>query len=323
VVRFGTVRQLRYKAAAAPNQTLFPEGLYFTDSMNVVLGTIDDDRVTILGGNGLSTRLTSGSVFSSDQPLGFEYAAQSMARFAFDSDGLPVFYTNTSGIFRVDADSAILAVLDGSTYFDDAVDGAQASTLNVNFHGAMSGIATDDRGNIYFGNRGHNEPVPVIGRADVAADQFFRVIGNNANAHSPDQSAGNARTANILCDGHGGCALGEYDLANDRLLFAEDNTIRFVTTPYDTTQSSLGTLLDAGQRVRAFVTLPTGFVYYISGGGLFCYDLNGVHPPECDNSLLGPPYQLGTLSSETLVRDDVGTLYTTNSAGNLIIRFRP
>lgn len=149
------------------------------------------------------------------------------------------------------------------------------------------------------------------------------------NATSADDStAGSALTKNLTCSysgtGQGSCLMGEYDTTNDRLLFIEGNKIRFITKPYDKTQSTLGTLLDAGRQMGAFSYIPgQNWVYYTTSNNLYCYDLSAANPAACNNTAIAKPALFDNLSSETITRDASGNVYLVNANGTYIYKYVP
>jgi hypothetical protein len=112
---------------------------------------------------------------------------------------------------------------------------------------------------------------------------------------------------------------------NDRLLFAEETKLRFVARPYDSARATLGTIGDTGLEIDAFVyDHPAQRLYYISDDErLHCYDLNGIAPPDCDNSAVPMPPELDGLSPYTLTRDDEGAFYAVDVSNRLIYRYQP
>ncbi len=335
LARFLRVRRLIFKSNGAGNQTLFPGGLYVADGGANLIGHINLSTgvYTVRGGNMVSKHPTVGSAFSSSNSIGENYNRMTGGVIGFDAAGLMTFYGSTSYIYRVDTSGLIQAVLNGGSNFDQAADGATATSYGTRAYGAWQGLIYDGNGNLYIGPQAavgsQAAYIPKFMRVDIANNKLYKVMGGTLNATSADDpTAGTALTKNFTCTynstGQGSCLMGEYDTTNDRLLFTEGNKIRTITKPYNTAQSTLGTLLDAGRGVAAFSYVPgNNWVYYLSSGSLYCYDLSAANPAGCNNTAITKPSEFGALSNETIAQDASGNIYVMNSSTNLIYKYVP
>lgn len=334
LARFSKIRRLVFKSTGALNQALFPGGLYVADGGANVIGHINltTGIYTRIGGNMVSKGATVGSTFSANNSIGINYNRMSGGVIGFDSQGLITFYSSSLYILRVDSSGLIQAVLNGGTAYDTAADGTTATGLNTRAYGAWQGLIYDNNGNLYIGPQtavASASYVPKFMRVDIANNKIYKVMGGTANATSNDDpTAGSALTKDFNCTysgtGQGSCLMGEYDTTNDRLLFTEGNKIRFVTKPYNTTQSTLGTLLNAGRQVGAFSYVPgQNWVYYTSNNNLYCYDLSGANPAACNNTAITKPALFDNIGTETIARDASGNIYVVNTIGNYIYKYTP
>ncbi len=334
MARFLRIRRLLFKSTGASNQALFPGGLYIGDGGANAIGHIDlsTNIFTHRAGNMVSKSATIGSTFSANVSLGGNYFATAGGIFSFDAAGLMTFYGHSNYIYRVDSSGLIQSVLTGNGNYYNAADGATASSLQTQHYGSWAGMPYDNNGNLYIGPQTSSLSgaayIPKFMRVNIATNRIYKVMGGTLNATSADDAtAGSAISKNFACSngttGIGACQM-EYDTTNDRLLFAEGNKIRYITTPYNTAASTLRTLLDAGRAIGAFSYVPgNNWVYYLSGTSLYCYDLSAVNPAGCNNTAISISAQLGNLSIETITRDASGNVYVINSAANLVYKYVP
>jgi hypothetical protein len=319
VSRFGVLQTLRYRKSTDANQAMFPRGLYFADGEAITLGRIDPVTMTtqLVAGNQLSMSIGEGSTFGPNFPLGTNYMSTSTGFFDFDPNGLLAFYTSTNRIYRVDSQSLIRGVMTGGNKFTTRSSGSSALGTSVVYTGARSGIVFDTLGRLYSGARPNTSDSnfalgPKLFMVDIASDTFNNVIHGGSNAISADDATpGSAVSKPFSCgNGTASCYI-QYDRLNDRLLFAEGNKIRVITTPYAESTSTLSTLMHTdgvtpmtpGRTVVAYEYVAAlNRVYYLSGGQLYCYDLAQSSPaiPTCNNTSLGFPSQLGSLSSTAI-----------------------
>jgi hypothetical protein len=340
VTRFGVLRALRYRKGTDANLAMFPRGLYFGDGEATVIGRIDPDTMTtkLVAGNQLSLSIADGDSFGPNLPLGTKYTSTSAGFFDFDPSGMLAFYSSTHRIFRVDVSSVIRNVMAGGSIFITQSSGASALATNVRFYGARNGLVFDNSGRLYGGGRPASSDSsfalgPKLFVVNISTDTFYDVIHGGSNAVSADDPApGNAVNKSLSCStGIANCYL-QYDRVNDRLLFGEGSRIRVITTPYDDTQSTLGTLMhtdgitpiNLGRTVGAFEYIAAlNRVYYLSNGHLYCYDLAQSAPaiPTCNNTSLGFPSQLGSLNSTAIAVGESNSEVFVRST-NVIYRYQ-
>jgi hypothetical protein len=336
VARFVAIHNLRYKSTSLGNSNLFPSGLYYGDGEAATIGRIDptNNKMIIMGGRQVSQALSNGVDFGFEKSMGTFYNSQSAGFFNFTPAGLLNFYSQGSHLFRVGTDGKIYFVTGGSTNFINATAGIAATSVDVRHHGARAGITFDQSGRLYSGSRSSADNGAKLYVINVTNNTFHPVIGSSTvNASSADDStAGSAITKSISCTIDISRCYPQYDDIEDRLLFSEGNTIRFVSTPYDSSQSTLGTLsntdvagaaMNAGRSIHAFVyEAEKDRVYYMSGGQLYCYDLlqNSPAHTQCNNSALTFPSQMGTLTNFSLALGSNNEVYVTS--GSVIYKYQ-
>jgi hypothetical protein len=328
--QFGFIRNLRYKPTAAPNQGVFPAGLYYGDGEAMSIGRIDpiDSRMYIMGGSQIASTPATGDPFAPGKHIAGSYVAASGGIFNFDPQGL-IYYSHAGILFRVDNSSHIVRVNTGTTNFVDAEDGALGSTLDFRSWGTWAGIAFDPWGRMYSGVRSAVSgisPNRMYFLDSTDAHRFYKVMGSHTIGFSADDATpGSAVSKSANC-GQGTLACyNMYDSANTRLLYSEGNRIRSITTPHDSTQSTLGTLADVGRSVRAFHFFhDRQQIYYISSGLLYCFDLLASSPaiPTCNNSsIYSLTSQIGSLSGDGIAAGENNDLYVVTSSGDVILRY--
>jgi hypothetical protein len=337
VARFGLIVNLHYKTSTQANLTAFPAGLYFGDGEAASIGRIDPTtgKMIIMGGRQVSQSLTSGADFAHGKTIGTHYTATSGGFFNFDPLGLIAFYTSSTQMHRVSSDLKVYPIVAGGSSFMTAADGTTATSINLVHYGAWSGITFDASGRLYSGgtSSSHTNGAKLY-MIDVTNNTFHPIIGSNSvrAASADDPTPGSAASKTISCSygGRSACYT-QYDKVGDRLLFAEGSTIRTISTPYDASQSSLGTLMHtdgitpmaAGRGVSAYVyDRANSRVYYLSGGSLFCYDLAQTTPtiPGCNNTAISLPSQLGSLATTGIAKGENNDIYVHN--GSIIFKYK-
>jgi hypothetical protein len=325
MARFGTVINLRYRKSTDPNLSQFPKGLYIGDGESVTITRIDQDNVLRLsGGNQISMNITSGDTYGPNLPLGIKYTSSSAGIFSFDVLGRLLFYTSVHRLYRVGLDSTIDLLAGHSTTIahDFVLSANNNPNVYLSYYGVRSGIQSDSSGRIYSGARSANHPNSGarLYYIDPSDKTFFKVVGDSSLYVSADDLApGSAKDKGISCGDYLSRCYVQVD-SQDRLLFAEGNTIRIITNPHDDTQSTLTTLkhtdgvtnMNTGRTVGAYVYDEHAHrVYYLSGGHLYCYDLAQTLPaiPSCNNTSLGFPSQLGTLYSTGIAKGENNDIY--------------
>jgi hypothetical protein len=328
---FGRIRQIRYKKSTAAHQDIFPAGLYFGDGDAVSIGRIDpvDHKMYIMGGSQIPTEIVSGAPFAPFKHLSGTYYTHSAAIFNFDVSGL-LYYNHAHLLYRVTADRIIQRVVEGGAGYIDVADGTPGSLFNLAHFGARAGLVFDALGRLFSGVGG---PAAFAERHKIyyldTADEhrIYKVIGGDTRVASTDDATpGSAVHKTLNCTyGVSECYV-QYDLDNQRLLIEESTKIRFVTSPHDPSQSTLGTLMDAGRVVRAFHYIhDKQRVYYLSHNNLlYCYDLLHSSPvlPECNNAFIYSfGNQLGFLSAEGIAVGENNDLYVVAASGDVIFKY--
>jgi len=334
--RFGSLKYLRFKATSAPNQTALPGGLYFSDGEAISIGRIDISTNTmhIMGGN-QANRLSSNPIthFSKNDFFGAGHYKGSAANFDFDSNGLMVVGTNIAFVYQVNADLTLSTIFGGATALSAANDGDLASTFKTNVYGYYSRWARDTAGNFYIQTMDITETGGKLWRLNASDGKVFNVMGDGVNnVASADTTSTNLNTLSMSCSRTGAskmCHL-DYDSANDRLIFSELTTMRYIENPGLSPTQKLGTYFTAPANIADYIfEQATGKIYYILDSGttrhnVYCFDTTGTDP-TCNNSVhfLFPSSLGDAMAANGLAKDDNGNFYRLNTKLNTIYKYTP
>jgi hypothetical protein len=360
--QFGTIGNLLYKSTATGAPTNLSTGLHIADAGSLTFSRINPatDLLELVAGNQLSRDPTAGSIFG-ETYLGQSVAGVSFVVSAFDHNGLFIWQSSSSMISRQTSSNTISNI--GATGDDLARTSDGQNSWRVSDHGGGSGLIVDPQGRIYYGGyrkiSGVYSSYPRIGYINPADNKYYRVIGADHPSTNTTNSSGDAVSSDgpvktggvfksISCadpattpsfhyKGQSSCYM-QYDpryLAGvGRLIFAERSKFRFVDRPYDSSSSTLGTMVDATRNIGAFVIKyvdPTDVnnenidrIYYISGGALYCIKITGSSTSGCNNTSLGPVSGMPSLSSMSLTIDpSSGYLFMTSSNRQVVYRMLP
>jgi len=298
----GVLSGIYYKQATEPNQTAFPAGLYFTEQQGLVMGYIDPstEKASILAGTqqGNSIPLYSdGTSFDTDLDLGGYYSGGNLFALNFDGDGLPWFrYQNA--LTSVDSSHKIVArqTVSSSNFWNLAADGTDPSTVDLYVYGTSQNLTFKDHGVFLMGSYrslpSYDEP-PQISFLDFDHHTMRKIMGNSSSGSSADDATPGDPvnlSLDLSCANQGPCYL-QYRSDEDRLYFGELTKIRYLTTPTDTANSTLGTLFTQpnGYNIYNFIFHPGNdqVFYMASDGKLHCHDISSGKS-WCDDSALGP-----------------------------------
>jgi hypothetical protein len=321
----GSLSGIHFKPESAPNQVSFPAGLYFLESGGPIFGYIDPvtELTTVLWGN--QSGMGGYSAGTDIQPglgLGDSYLWGNGRPLTFDDDGLP-WLRYDGRVEKVDSGHRIVGLQGGSfNYWDQATDGSNPYDYSMYVHGLWQNIALKDEGVFLIGR--YLNPEVTIMFFDFQAGVVTKLMGNPANEVSPDNSTpGSVKSlsVSIMCAHTLPCFL-QYRADEDRLYFGERNQIRYITTPTDTNNATLGTIFDGAPGVTTvgnFIFRSDGSqLFYVAGGELRCHDITSGMA-WCDDSPLGPVLGLASIINgpNQLTWKDDGHLLISNYQGEI------
>jgi hypothetical protein len=297
----GAFSGIYYKKSTEPNQTAFPEGLYFMEMNGVVFGSIDptSNIVTQLWGNqsrGVVIPVT-GTTISKSVSMGSAYVGGNGMPLMFDSSGLPWMRANSDAI-SIDANNKIVR------HTNQSINGSiQTAANNVNpvnyglstFVG-LTNFALKGNGLFVLPNYVGTGADPIISLRYMDFTNLITpiIIGGNYLSSTNTAASGDIATAGAVaaaplstnCRGGAANCYLNYQSSTDRLYFAEDTKMRYITTPDNTTTATLGTLFTSGSgNIYNFGFTPDNsqLWYFKSTGGLYCKDISSGKS-WCDNS---------------------------------------
>ena len=354
LARFGRISGIQYKNTAVNAAPVsLPAGLYLGDSVGMTFSRVDNgtNNLEWVAGNGIAQTITNGGTFGLNALSTSNASQYYLGNFVFDENGRFVWQ---SGILlhRQSSSNTITQYTNGGVQIERANDATNATSLQFMDTGGYTGMLVDSDGRIYYG--GHRYlyadyySYPRLGVINTDG-KYYRVIGADSLSANTSSAVGDAvstdgavKTAGVFktikCNmsSSNNCYMQieeRFNSGDKRLLFIEQNKIRSISRPYDSGTSQLSTLTDLTRSAGAFVyryvnpgnatDSTIDRIYYISGGGLYCKIIDGAASANCNNTRIGPPSGMKTLSSEILTQDSSGNLYLVNSNNNQVYKFNP
>lgn len=309
----GSIGSIYYQPSSLASAD-FPEGLYIGAPEAPAIYHINTSGTLtrfIGSGIGAGSSITGGAIIDSSFNLGAVYTAgHSGANFNFGSDGYPYIRGSTS-FFKVGAGKIGINKMAGNTSWDNILDGGSALSGNIPAVTLKNNIAIKDDGifiagvGVYnvAGTSGNNSS--SLRYMNFAQDKVVHIMGGNGtNAYSPDQITDtDLRSLNLnMTYSNTGGQFVQYDKANDILYFVENSKkLRYITAP-GSHQSKLITIIDYSSNSKTisnFTLRPDGTsLFFVSGGKLYCHNLNGA-PAWCDGvTELGPGPGLPSIGAQ-------------------------
>lgn len=282
---------LYYKKSSEPNDTAYPEGLYFKSYSGQVFGRIETDgTMTSLWGNqagdSLATYYPTGTQTSKYLSMGYNETFTMDQVLNFDKDGLP-WMGYQKYIVSLDADAKVVVrstTMGSGNQWDYRAPGTAVSGVGFySTHSFAQNLTLKDQGYFLLG-RHTNPPTfpnddPVMRFVDYGNSEYKAVMGGNGSTTMSNDSvtAGSVSGFNMgnYCTADK-CAM-QYIAADDTLYFSDGATLRKLispTTPVDNFLSTIFTV-DGGSVIQNFTIRPDGSqVFYTKVTGLlFCYPL--------------------------------------------------
>lgn len=313
----GSFRGLVNKTATTANNgslTTFPAGLYFTDPMSGIFGTISSTAVTALWGNQSSNcapnTYTAGFQISTGSTAGCGNSTFNPANLslAFDADGFPWLRPTWAGLVKIDNalyPNAMTSSTDvGYTtnnwmYADPSTQNPSNVSYIYSLLNNMTFKQSATRKGFFslssYYATGWTSPGPVLRFFDFASNQIVHIMGTAATAAATSDTSGNltSLTFSAACQ-YQSTTSGCYTQfvegstateADDILYFSEGTKIRSITNPLNPGSQVLTTILTESANISNFILSPdNGRIYYVMGGYLYCYALTKDYESEdCRN----------------------------------------
>ncbi len=324
----GTFSGIYYKKSTEPNQTAYPEGLYFMEQKGIVMGYVNPTThmtEAVFGSQkGGVNYLDSGVQVDKYTNLGTAYGGGNGMPISFH-DGLPYFKSQYRAL-KVDENKQSVKLHNTATLFDHADHGDAVTSSSLHVYGGMKNFTMKGNGlfviGSYYvaGSSHYNVENPVLHYHDFATNTITKVMGKTGTTSSPDISTpGQVQDASISssCRFNGSCYM-QYVGSQDRLYFVEDTKLRYIHKPTDVANSTLSTLHDFGVSLSNFIFKEDlSMIFYLrSDGKLYCHDLTSGKA-WCNDSVLGPATGLATISRgpNQFTWYDANTLLISNYKG--------
>lgn len=298
----GSISSIYYKKSTEPNQTAFPEGLYFMERAGMVFGHINPTTgiVTQLWGNQARRNYypVNGMTVGKNEQMGLPYSDLNGAVFTFDNTGLPWMRTNYV-LNKIGADNKVITLQsNNSNRIQDAADGADPYNYSMYINSGKSNFTLKDQTLFIADTYGSGvspspDPIPGIRALDFTAGTLQKIIGGTFTQSMATLSSGDVTVAGEVvnsplqhtCGNNGSCYI-EYRASEDRLYFTEGNKFRYITTPSNTATSTLVTLFTlASGNFHNFKFSDDGsqLWYFKNNGALICKDISSGKS-WCDNT---------------------------------------
>lgn len=302
-----------YKRSTEPNQSAFPEGLYFRSYSGPVFGRIETsgNMTTIWGnqqGNALSTFLSNGTLVSDDVSMGITDFASSYQFLAFDNSGLP-WMGYQRYMVSLDSSKQIVNRIT-ATSSSNAADWSYASpgsltpiSLSATYAGAQNLVVKNSNA-VFFLGRTYDPPSfqnqdGMLRYLDFSANTLSHIMGNGTQTASPDSTSAGS-VANFGFGSYTWRDYGaiQYDETDDAVYFSDNAMIRKLQSPNTPSSNYLTTIATTGGTVQNFIiSLDKTQVFYIRSGALYCAPITaGGIKTWCNNTSLGPPTGLSTIT---------------------------
>ncbi len=288
----GTFSGIYYKKASEPNQTAFPEGLYFMEKSGIVFGHIHPTTgiVTHLWGNQsrITASVTNGEVISKQKSLGEAYFGGTGFPLTFDNEGLPWIRATGHDVLSVNNLGQVVKKTTGGPVMVQSA----GSNINVNPanygmwpYGGLTNFTTAGNGLFMMSNYVYTglDPIISIRYMDFTNSKIPIVIGGNYLASQSVAASADVTTPGSVlnaplsttCQGNKYDCFIFYDVTSDRLYFSEGSKIRYISSPTDTSLSTLTTLFTASSQISNFALTPDRKqLWFIRAGGVYCYDIS-------------------------------------------------
>ena len=303
-----------YKKSTDPNQATFPAGLYFVEASGPAFGYINPtNKLTsiIWGDQSFRTVNPSGTSVTNQASMGQPYSYINGQTLTFDSTGLP-WLTQSRTLSMIDSTFKNIEKTtrgSSSNRYETRPDDSSSTGTSLYVDGFHNNLQLSSTGlGFILGSYDHTAaPMKAVlkvlnfGNAqdgEIPAGKMRHVMGDITTSGTSADSAApiSNKSFSATCI-RGGCSTF-YDETNNRLYFAENTKIRYITNPNSPTISTLGTLFTHQSLSIVNFTLSPDMstLYYIgTGGRVYCHNITS-NRAECTsgstpstNTAVGPP----------------------------------
>lgn len=253
--------------------------------------------VNVLWGNQVRLAATpiTGTTISKNLTMGGPYTGGNGMPLTFDSSGLPWMRANNDAI-SIDANNKIVRRTNQSVNanIQSAASGVNPTNYGLYVYVGLHNFALKNSGLFILPNYVATGVDPVVSIRYMDFTNLVtpiiiggNYVGSSNSAASADiTTAGAVAAAPLWTNCRSGSCYINYQSSSDRLYFSENNKLRYITTPDNTTTATLGTLfaLGSGQVLNFSLTPDGSQLWYFKGtGGLYCYDISSGKS-WCDNT---------------------------------------
>ena len=296
----GNFASIYYKTAAEvlANPGVFTEGLYFMESSGFVFGRINtDETVTQLWGNQARVDYVPEEnpliVVSKDLNLGSPYSGGDGMIMTFDNEGLPWIRVGGKAL-KLDNSKNIKIMTTGAGDLQTAVSTTDPKNYSLYVDAGKNNFTLKGQALFVAPNYvGTNDPNLTFRLMDFTEKTTPIILGGvftssqNKLSSAVITTPGGVAAAALWngCKNNNKCFL-QYNSADDRLYFSENNKIRYITEPDKPTLSTLGDLFTVGSgEILNFSFSPDKkqLWYFKNSTGLYCKDF-GSSKSWCDNT---------------------------------------
>ena len=335
----GIFRSLYYKKSTEPNQTAFPEGLYFTSRSGPVWGRIESNGIiNVLYGNQVITggyTITTGTPINKSLSMGVEDVFPSV--FSFDNTGLPWIAYGDRRLLSIDSSGNAVSRLRRTTggAWNAVPDGSNPTAYSLDAYAGNQNFSFKDQQLFFYGTYhslpGQNNPNPVLKLWDFSSLMTKHIMGGTgttSNSNITTASDISAATISSSCR-NDACSLQFVEngagTADDILYISEGTLLRRITDPTTVGNSTLVTLFTAPAAIQNFTVSPDNKrIFFVRSNKLYCHSLApGDVKTWCPQSSwvdLGPSNGIRTISrgANQFAWKDDSTLYIANDAGEIL-----
>lgn len=344
LAKFSSITDFVYKSNTTD---IYNSGIYVAvfGAAKIVYASIANKNISVIAGSGLSQNPTTGNAFNLTSAISTTDSTGALYNLAINPIGF--FTYGYRQIVDITSGKLISKYISGTSGALSTTDGTITSTVGLADGEHLYGLLYDGVGNLYFG--GYNSNGSNLNRIKVRAPSgaLYTVIGNSSNAVSSDcASLGCAQAKSIYSSSYSSAGINKltkpydnrFNSGEGRLLFAEGNYLRYVSKAYDPSNSKLGTLTNQSGTAINFGRIVGGAVfkyvdnsseqidrvYYVSNDGkLYCYKVSSGADANCNNTVLGPSNQIGSLYHLVIDIDNNGNVYVLNTSMNQILKYTP
>ncbi len=305
----GKIGGIYYKKASEPNQTAFPEALYFMEPFGMVMGKINPSTgiTTVLAGTQqgeTGSYYVTGTAFDNTKSLRNPYSPGNGVPLVFDGNGLP-WFRYASLLASVDSNNQFVArqTAGAGVFWEDSAAGSDPKNSSLYVYGGFRNLTLKNSGIFLFGGyiaRGRVR-TSKLSYFDFGGNTISNIMNSGTNGVSADVTTpGSLSAVNLTSNCLNGTltCFSQYRSDQDRLYFSEDTKLRYITAP-NSGSSTLITLFTqpAGGSISNFIFSPNNdMIFYLSGSSLYCRNISSGNA-WCNDTALNTITGLPTISA--------------------------